>query len=48
MLIFNLILMVCIIAGLYFSPSPEALIGIVAIVTLIAYGYGRYWRNPAN
>jgi hypothetical protein len=45
MLFINLAFVLAIVVGLYFSPSPEALIGIVAIVSLVLYGTGRYWRH---
>jgi hypothetical protein len=44
----NIILVVAVIFAIAMSRSPEALIGIVAIASLIVYGMGRYWRNPAN
>jgi hypothetical protein len=45
MLIINVAFVLAIVVGLYLSPSPEALIGIVAIVSLVLYGTGRYWRH---
>jgi undecaprenyl pyrophosphate phosphatase UppP len=46
MLYVNVALVMAIVVGLYFSRSPEALIMIVAIASLLIYATGRYWRNP--
>ena len=45
MLFINLGFVLAIVVALYFSQSPEALIGIVAIASLVIYGTSRYWRN---
>lgn len=34
------------LAGLAMSPNSETLFGILILVSFIAYGTGRYWRNP--
>ena len=44
--VLSIALVVGIFAGLFFSPSPEALIGIVAGASFLLYGASRYWRNP--
>ena len=46
MLFVNVAFVIAIVVGLYYSQSPEALIMIVAIASLLIYGTGRYWRNP--
>ena len=43
--IFSVVLCLLIVVGLYFNPSPEALLMIVAVASLILYGTGRYWRH---
>jgi hypothetical protein len=45
MLFINVGFVLAIVVGLYFSASPEALIIIVAIASLLVYGTSRYWRN---
>ena len=45
MLIINVAFVLAIVVGLYFSPSPEVLMKIVAIGSLLFYGMGRYWRH---
>jgi len=45
MLFINLGFVLAIIVGLYFSPSPEVLLIVVAVASLLVYGTGRYWRN---
>jgi hypothetical protein len=45
MLVINVGFVLAIVVALYFSQSPEALIGIVAIASLVIYGTSRYWRN---
>jgi uncharacterized membrane protein len=45
MLFVNMVFVLAIVVGLYYSQSPEALIMIVAIASLLVYGMGRYWRN---
>ena len=42
----SIMLVIGICFGLYFSPTPETLLMVVAGVSLLLYGYGRYWRNP--
>lgn len=42
----SIILVIGICFGMYFSPNPETLLMIVALVSLLLYGYGRYWRHP--
>lgn len=45
MLFINVAFVLAIVVALFFSASPEALIGIVAIVSLVVYATSRYWRN---
>jgi|Laugrespbdmm15dd_1035085.scaffolds.fasta_scaffold100711_1 hypothetical protein len=45
MLFINVGFVLAIVIGLYYSPSPEILILIVAIGSLVFYGMGRYWRH---
>ena len=45
MLFVNVAFVIAIVVGLYYSQSPEALVMIVAIASLLIYGTGRYWRN---
>jgi len=45
MLFINVAFVVAIVVALFFSASPEALIGIVAIASLVVYATSRYWRN---
>ena len=45
MLFINVGFVLAIIVGLYFSPSPEVLLIVVAVASLLVYGTGRYWRH---
>jgi hypothetical protein len=44
--VLSIMLVIGIFFGLYNSPSPETLLMLVAGVSFLLYGYGRYWRNP--
>jgi hypothetical protein len=46
--VFSVVLILGIVVGLYFSPNPETLIMVVALASLVVYGYNRHWRNPAD
>jgi hypothetical protein len=44
--VMSIILVIGICFGMYYSPNSQTLLMLVAGVSLLLYGYGRYWRNP--